>query len=182
MAAAASVEASARSPSRCRSLKIAEGARQVFVDEPQRAAHALQPDLDEDAGRILDVVAGRLDHARHLAKLREHAARPLGERRVVEQRLPGEAGRQDVGVVLRTPLPGPDLLELEQPRTDARRRAPAAPGARYRSGGQDRSPPAAGRSRRDPGPGRRSPDGSSPRAGRRGGGRRRTSALVGWTS
>ena len=104
----ASVEASARSPSRCRSSQVAEGARQIVVDEPQRAAQALEPDLDEDAGRILDVVAGRLDQARHLAQLRQHAAGPLGERRVVEQRLPGQAGREEVGVVLRVALPGAD--------------------------------------------------------------------------
>ena len=36
--------------------EVAEGARQIFVDEPQRAAQALEADLDEDPGRILDVV------------------------------------------------------------------------------------------------------------------------------
>ena len=96
-------------------VEAAERARQIVVDEAQRAAHALEPDLHEDAGGILDVVARRLDQPRHLAQLREHAAGALGERRVVEQRLPGEARREQVGVVLRVALPRPDLFELEEP-------------------------------------------------------------------
>ena len=83
----ASVCASARSPSRCRSSTLDERARQVVVDELQRAAHRLDADLDEDAGRILDVVARRLDEPRRLAQLREHAAGALGGRRVGEERL-----------------------------------------------------------------------------------------------
>ena len=30
-----------------------EGARQIVIDEPLRAAQAFEPDLDEDAGRSL---------------------------------------------------------------------------------------------------------------------------------
>ena len=107
-------------------VEIGERARQIVVDEPQRAAQALEADLDEDAGRILDVVARRLHQARHLPQLRQDPARALGERRVVEQRLAGQAGRQDVGVVLRTALPGPDLLRA---RT-------AAPGCSASSAGR----------------------------------------------
>ena len=78
------------------------------------------PTLTKMPGRILDVVARGLHQARHLAQLRQHAARALGERRVVEERLAGEARRQRVGIELRAALPGADLLELEQPRADAR--------------------------------------------------------------
>ena len=49
-----------------------------------------------------------------------HPPRALGKRRVVEQRLPGEAGREDVGVMLRVALPRPDLFQLEQPSPEAR--------------------------------------------------------------
>ena len=84
------------------------------------AAHRLDADLDEDAGRILDVVARRLNQARRLAQLRQHAARALGGRRVGEQRLAGEARREDVGVELRVALPGADVLELEHARPQVR--------------------------------------------------------------
>ena len=104
--------------------EIGKRAGQVVVDEAQRAAQALEPDLDEDARRrrisILDVVARGLHESRHLAQLREDAARAFGERRVVEERLSGQAGRQRVGKELRAALPGADLFELEQPRADAR--------------------------------------------------------------
>ena len=100
--------------------QIAERARQIVVDESQGAAQALQPDLHVDAGRILDVVAGRLDHPRDLPELRVHAAGPLGKRRVVEQHLTRQARREDLGVVLEAPLPGPDLFQLEQPGSDVR--------------------------------------------------------------
>ena len=140
-------------------VEIAERARQILVDEPQRAAHALEADLDEDAGRILDVVARRLHQPRHLPQLRQHAAGALGERRVVEQRLAGQAGRQDVGVVLGAALPGPDLLELEQPRADVRvERRPLEP-LDVGQPRRDRWRRAAGRSRRGRGSARRSPDG-----------------------
>ena len=122
--------------------QIAERPRQIFVDEAQRAAHAFEADLDEDARRILDVVARGLDEARHLAKLRQDAPRPFGERRVVEQRLTGEAGRQDVGVMLRIPLPRTDLLEIEQRARGCWRRAPAARAARFGQTGRiDRRQP-----------------------------------------
>ncbi len=49
-----------------------------------------------------------------------HPARPLGERRVVEQHLTRQARREDLGVVLEAPLPGPDLFQLEQPGSDVR--------------------------------------------------------------
>ena len=78
-----------------------------------------RPDLDEDAGRFLDVVAGGLHEARHLAQLRDDPPGPLRQGRVVEQRLTGEAGRDDVGVELRIALPGPDPFELEEPGADA---------------------------------------------------------------
>ena len=101
-------------------VEAAEGARQVRFDEAQRAAQALESDLDEDAGRILDVVARRLHQPRHLVELREHAPRPLGQRRVVEEHLAGEARREQIAVELGIALPGADGLELEEPRADAR--------------------------------------------------------------
>ena len=100
--------------------QVAERAREVVVDESQGAPEALQPHLHVDAGRILDVVAGRLDDPRDLPELRVHPARPLGKRRVVEQHLTRQARRQDLGVVLEAPLPGPDLFQLEQPGSDVR--------------------------------------------------------------
>ena len=108
--------------------EVAEGARQVVVDEPQRAAEALQAVFQVDARGILDVVARRLHQPGHLPQLGVHPAGALGERRVVEQHLPGEAGGQDLGVVLEALLPGPDLFELEQPRPDVRlQRGPLEP-------------------------------------------------------
>ena len=95
-----------------------EGPRQIVVDEALRAAHAFEADLDEDAGRVLDVVARRLNQPRYLAELRRDVPGPLRQRRVLEQRLAGEAGRDEVRVVLGAPLPGADLFELEEPRPD----------------------------------------------------------------
>src|SRR3954468_947379 len=46
------------------------------------------------------------------------AAGALGERRVVEEDLPGEAGGEQIAVALGIPLPGADRLELEQARAD----------------------------------------------------------------
>ena len=100
--------------------QVGKRPRQIVVDEAERAAKALEPDLDEDAGRILDVVARRLHQARHLPQLGEDATRALGERRVVEERLAGEAGRQRVGEELRAALPRAHLFELEDARADAR--------------------------------------------------------------
>ena len=125
-----------------------ERARQIVVDELQRAAHRLDADLDEDAGRILDVVARRLNEPRRLPQLREHAPRALGRRRVREERLAGEARREDVGVELRVLLPGADLLELEHAAADVRRRACGARAARRRSGRRGRFRRAGGDSRR----------------------------------
>ena len=98
--------------------EVAESAREVVIDEPQRAAKALQAVFQVDAGGILDVVPRRLDQPRHLPQLGVHPAGALGERGVVEQDLPGETGGQDLGVVLEALLPGPYLFELEQPRSD----------------------------------------------------------------
>ena len=100
--------------------QIAERPRQVVVDEPERPADALEPHLHEDARRILDVIARRLHEPRHLPELREDAPGPLGQRRIVEQRLTGEARRQHIGVMLNASFPAPDLFELEQPRPDVR--------------------------------------------------------------
>ena len=52
----------------------------------------------------------------HLAQLRHDAPGAFGFRRVGKERLPRQAGADDVGVDLRIALPGPDHLELEHPR------------------------------------------------------------------
>src|SRR5687767_4837402 len=96
-----------------------ERAREVVVDESTRAAHAFETDLHEDAGGVLDVVDGRLNELPDLPQLREHTACAFGQRRIVEQRLAGEAGREDFRVVLRISFPCPDLFELEESRPDA---------------------------------------------------------------
>ena len=101
-------------------MQAAERPRQIRLDEALGASQALEPDLDEDPRRILDVVAGRLHQARHLVQLGDDTARTLGERRVVEEDLPGEARREQIAVVLRVALPRPHRLELEQPRADVR--------------------------------------------------------------
>ena len=96
-------------------VDVGQRARQVVVDERERSAHRFDAHLDEDAWRLLDVVAGRLNQSRRLAQLREHAAGAFGRGRVREQHLPGKARRQQVRVVLRMPLPGAHLFELEDP-------------------------------------------------------------------
>jgi len=101
-------------------VEPAEGARQIVVDEPQRAPQALEPDLDEDARRVLDVVAGRLHQARHLAQLGDNPARPLGERGVTEQHLTGQAGGEEIRIVLRVAFPRPDRLQLEEAGAEVR--------------------------------------------------------------
>ena len=88
--ATASVDASARSPSRCRSSTRANARGRSSSMNVSAPRQRLEADLDEDAGRILDVVAGGLDQARHLPQLREHAAGALGFRRV-GRRAPGAA-------------------------------------------------------------------------------------------
>ena len=86
-------------------VDVGKRARQIVVDELEGAAHRLDADLDEDAGRILDVVARRLNQPRRLAQLRQDAAGALGGGRVGEQRLAGQARREDVGVELRVASP-----------------------------------------------------------------------------
>ena len=121
--------------------EIGEGPRQVVVYEAQRAAKALEPDLDENAGGILDIVACGLHQARHLPQLGVHAAGALGERRIVEEGLPGKAGRQRIGKELRAALESADLFELEESGADARfERRPLEPfdigQARWVDGGE----------------------------------------------
>src|SRR5262249_38557661 len=85
-------------------VDVAERARQIVLDELQRSAHRLDADLDEDAGRFLDVVARGLNEPRRLPQLRQDAARALRGGRVGEERLAGDTRREDVGVVLRVAL------------------------------------------------------------------------------
>ena len=99
-------------------VDITKGPGQVVLDEPERAVEGLDADLDEDAGRVLDVVAGRLNQPRCLPKLRQHAPRALGRRCEAEKRLRRQAGRQGIRVQLRVFFPGPDLFEVEHPRLD----------------------------------------------------------------
>ena len=98
-----------------------EGPRQVGVDERHRAAPGVDADLDEDRGRLLDVVARGLDQPRHLAQLRQDAAGAVGFGRVGEDCLRGQARRQRVGVDVRVALPRPDRFELELASADVRR-------------------------------------------------------------
>ena len=99
-------------------VEIRERARQIVLDEALRAPQALQADLDENAGRILDVVARRLHQSRHLPQLREDPPRALGERRVVEQDLTGDAGREQVAVMLRVAFPGSDGFQFVETGAD----------------------------------------------------------------
>ena len=85
------------------------------------AAQRVEPDLDEDRGRLLDVLARRLDQARRLPQLRQDAAGAFLLGRVVENGLRREARGQRLGVELRIALPGPDVLELELASADVRR-------------------------------------------------------------
>ena len=95
--------------------------RQVLLDEVERTAERLEADFDENARRILDVVAGRLHDPGGLTQLRQHAAGTLGERRMRKNDLRREARAQRVCVVLRVALPGADLFELEHARLNVRR-------------------------------------------------------------
>ena len=101
-------------------VNVGEGAWQIVVDEREGALHRLDPDLDEDARRLLDVVARRLNDTRCLPQLRQHAAGALGGGGMSKKRLTGQAQRQDVGVELGIALPGADVLELEHPGTEMR--------------------------------------------------------------
>jgi hypothetical protein len=100
-------------------VDIRERSRQVVVDEPQGASQALEAQLHENAGGILDVVASRLHQPRRLPQLREHSPGALGERRVLEQHLARQAGRQDLGIRLQAPFPRPHAFQLEETGTDA---------------------------------------------------------------
>ena len=91
-----------------------------MLDELQDPLQRVEADLGEDPRRLLHVVARGLDEARRLAQFRQHAARPLVLGRVRENRLRGQARRQNVGVELRVPLPGSDLLDFEDPGPDVR--------------------------------------------------------------
>ena len=91
------------------------GARQIFIDELERPSEHVDADLDENAGRILDVVPRGLDEPRGLPKLRKDSARAFRRGGIGEQRLSGEARRQDVRVDLRISLPRTHLFELEHP-------------------------------------------------------------------
>ncbi len=97
-------------------VDVAQGTRQVALDEAKRALERVDADFHEDARRVLDVVARRLQQPRRLAQLGQHPARPFGGRSVGKNRLRGQARRQDVGVQVRVALPGAHFLELEQPR------------------------------------------------------------------
>ena len=78
------------------------------------------PTLTKMPGRILDVVARRLDEPRRLAQLREHAARALGAGAWAKSAWPARLDAEHVGVELRVALPGADVFELEHPRLDVR--------------------------------------------------------------
>ncbi len=79
-------------------VHIGERARQIRLDEAQRAAQGLEPALHINPWRVLDVVPGRLDEARRLAQLREHPPGAVLRRGEVEQRLSGEARPEQFAV------------------------------------------------------------------------------------
>ena len=97
-------------------VDVTQRARQVALDEAQRALERVDADLHEDAGRVLDVVARRLQQSRGLPQLGQDPAGAFGGRRVGEDGLGGQARREDVRVEMRVALPGAHVLELEQPR------------------------------------------------------------------
>ena len=100
-------------------LQVAKCARQVALDERQHALERLAADLDEETGRLGDVLPRRLEQPPYLPQLRTHAPRTLGQVGVGEQGLPGKAGGQDVGVVEGVALPVAHLLQGEQMAADA---------------------------------------------------------------
>ncbi len=68
------------------------------------------------------MLSARLLHEpRRLTQLRQHAAGALRQRRVREDDLRRETGAQRVGVELRIALPGPRLLDFQNPGLDVRR-------------------------------------------------------------
>ncbi len=99
-------------------VEVRQRPRQIVLDETQGAAQRLETDLHEQARRLLDVVARRVEQPRRLPELGEHAPGALGDGRVREERLAREAGGQQLGIHLRAPLPGAKLLELVQPRAN----------------------------------------------------------------
>ena len=100
-------------------LQVAEGPRQVALDERQDPLERLDADADEEARGLRHVLPGRLQQPRRLAQLRPDAPRPLRDVGVGEEDLRGEAAGQRVGVEERVPLPIAGLLEGEQPAADA---------------------------------------------------------------
>ena len=101
-------------------VEAGEGAGQVVIDERQGPAHRFDANLDEDARWFLDVVARRLNDARSLTQLREHAAGAIGDRSMREQGLTSQARSDDVRVVLGIAFPGAHLLELEHAAAQVR--------------------------------------------------------------
>ena len=102
-------------------VETGERARQLRLDEAQRAAPAFESDLDEDPRTLLDVVAGSLHDSGDLTKLRDYAARPLGLWRIRKEGLARETAPDDLRVDLRISLPGPYHLQLVHPSLDAGR-------------------------------------------------------------
>ena len=94
-------------------VHVLERARQLVIDERERAAHRFDAHLHVNAGRLLDVVARGLNEARRLAEFRQDAAGALGCRCVREERLRGQARGDEIRVVLRIALPRADVFELE---------------------------------------------------------------------
>ena len=95
-----------------------EGPREIAFDERDHAVEHLRPGLDEDARRVFHVGGGRLEESRRLPELGHHPPGSFLDRRMLEQGLPGQRRRQQLGVVPRVALPRPDFLELEQPAAD----------------------------------------------------------------
>src|SRR6266496_3775734 len=88
------------------------------MNELQRTEKCLQPRFDEDAWRILDIVARRLHEARSLPQLRQHAPGPFGQGRVRKDHLSGDGGADYFGVELRVALPGARMFEFEHAPLD----------------------------------------------------------------
>jgi hypothetical protein len=105
-------------------VDVGERPRQLMIDELEGAAHRLDADLDEDAWRVLDVVARGLNQPRRLAQLRHDAACSLFGGGIGEQGLSGETSREDVAVALRVLFPGADRLDLEHATADVRGQHP----------------------------------------------------------
>ena len=96
--------------------KLARVEPGLVLDELQGAAHRFDADLDEDARRLLDVVARGLDEARGLPQLGQHAAGTLGPS--CSSRIAPGRSRREIGSTisscarlwqspLRTLQPGP---------------------------------------------------------------------------